>query len=127
MAPSSPLPDDHLPLKKRGRLPLIGVGLSLLGVGWFFVAVLWPVLDNIPHAADVDKINQFHESLELALGKHALKGLDENLKVKPRSCGRGDIILWNHARYSKEDIEMVRLEFNRLNTSGNYVLTLTGP
>ena len=105
-------------------------GFSLWNSVWPFRAalifavalVLWTI-SRIPTYHDAQKISHFRITLAHEL---ELTGLpDLNIKVSPRSRGRGDIIL--ETPVSPEKLNRTRREFDRLNVAGDYELKVRAP
>ncbi len=78
---------------------------------------------RIPTGEDVDKANQFRRVLVEELELKGLANLE--IKMKPWSRGRGDIIL--ETPVSPEKLNLIRREFDRLNVAGDYELKVQAP
>ena len=78
---------------------------------------------RIPTGEDVDKANQFRRVLVEELELKGLANLE--IKMKPWSRGRGDIIL--EMPLSPEKLNLIRREFDRLNVAGDYELKVRAP
>ncbi|MES2466163.1 MAG: hypothetical protein V4675_02585 [Verrucomicrobiota bacterium] len=84
--------------------------------------VLWTI-SRIPTYHDAQKISDFRIGLAHQLQLTGLPDLD--IKVSPRSRGRGDIIL--ETPVSPEKLDLIRREFDRLNVAGDYELKVRAP
>mgnify|MGYP006379004311 FL=1 len=86
-------------------------------------AVYMVVSLRIPTGEDAEKAYHFQRVLVKQLGLTGLPDLD--IKVSPRSRGRGDIIL--KTPVSPEKLDLIRREFDRLNVAGDYELKVRAP
>ncbi len=78
---------------------------------------------RIPTGEDAEKVYHFQRVLVEQLELTGLPGLD--IKVSPRSRGRGDIIL--QTPVSPEKLNRIHREFDRLNVAGDYELKVRAP
>ena len=88
------------------------------------VAAVYMVVGlRIPTGEDAEKAYHFQRVLVEQLELTGLPDLD--IKVSPRSRGRGDIIL--EMSVSPEKLNLIRREFDRLNVAGDYELKVRAP
>ena len=121
-------PMETVPDSKPGK-PALSCSLKStfaalrLPVVLVIAAVYLVVGLRIPTGEDVDKANQFRRVLVEELELKGLANLE--IKMKPWSRGRGDIIL--ETPVSPEKLDRIRREFDRLNAAGDYELKVRAP
>ena len=116
--PSDPKPVEPGFIKTNGCASL-AAGLAPFAV---LCAALWclAMASAIPTWADAQQAYGFCRALIERLESYRLKDFANVLKIRPLRGGGGELVLQGSVTYAKEELELIRKEFDRLNVSGKY-------